>query len=172
MPTKPKSRTISKTKSVENFTLRLDPKLKYLAELAARSQRRSLTSFIEAAIDKELAQTMPPHNNISEAISFKEMDQFLWDVDEVDRFVKLAIYMPSLLSYDEQHLWKLIRENGGVWLGTYINGYFDWDTRQEQYVDIKHLRKCWDDFKAVANGTADESILPTWTHKDPREPKS
>jgi len=38
----------------ETVTIRLDPKLRYLTELAARQQRRTLSSFIEWAIDSAL----------------------------------------------------------------------------------------------------------------------
>ena len=40
----------------EVFAMRLDPKLKYLAEIAARKQRRSLANFIEWALEQALAQ--------------------------------------------------------------------------------------------------------------------
>ena len=38
----------------ETVTVRLAPKLRYLAELAARKQRRTLSSFIEWAIEETL----------------------------------------------------------------------------------------------------------------------
>ena len=38
----------------EVFAMRLDPKLKYLAEIAARKQRRSLANFIEWSMEQAL----------------------------------------------------------------------------------------------------------------------
>ena len=42
-------------KRSEVVTVRLDPKLKYLAELAARKHRRPLSSFIEWAVEQSLS---------------------------------------------------------------------------------------------------------------------
>ncbi len=38
----------------EVFAMRFDPKLKYLAEIASRKQRRSLANFVEWAIEEAL----------------------------------------------------------------------------------------------------------------------
>ena len=40
----------------EVFAMRLDPKLKYLAEIAARKQRRSLANFVEWAMEQALGR--------------------------------------------------------------------------------------------------------------------
>ena len=45
----------------ETVTVRLDPKLRYLAELGARSQRRTVSSFIE----NPLSSTPVPRPTIS-----------------------------------------------------------------------------------------------------------
>jgi hypothetical protein len=37
-------------------TVRLDPKTRYLAELMARKQRRTLSSFVEWAVEQTLGQ--------------------------------------------------------------------------------------------------------------------
>src|SRR2546429_9201408 len=86
----------------ETVTVRLDPKLRYLADLAARKQRRTLSSFIEGAIERALAEV-----KLSGTSTVVEEAPGLWDVDEADRFVKLAFYDESLLTYDEQVIWKL-----------------------------------------------------------------
>ena len=39
----------------ETVTVRLDPKLRYLAELAARKQRRTVSSFIEWAVEQSFS---------------------------------------------------------------------------------------------------------------------
>ena len=44
-----KDRGGSKLNRTETVTIRLDPKLRYLTELAARKQRRTVSSFIEWA---------------------------------------------------------------------------------------------------------------------------
>jgi hypothetical protein len=114
----------------EIVTVRLDPKLRYLVELAARKQRCTLSSFIEWAVEDSLNrfilhQADGSHNSIT----VQEDWSRLWDVDETERFARLAILYPDLLSYREQEIWKLLndsllldpakRRNG--------NGNLEWD---------------------------------------------
>ena len=91
----------------EVVTVRLDPKTRYLAELAARRQRRTLSSYIEWVVAESLVQFMQGEmktNGEDEDING------LWDVDDCDRLVKLALYDKSLLNYREQVLWKRLQE--------------------------------------------------------------
>jgi hypothetical protein len=85
----------------EVVTIRLDPKMRYLAELAARKQRRTLSSFIEWTIERSLKEV-----DLTENFTIADKAHALWDVDECDRFVKLALHDESLLNYREQVLWK------------------------------------------------------------------
>src|SRR5438874_590017 len=86
----------------ETTSIRLDPKLKYLAELAARRQRRSLSSFIEFAIESTLYNVNISEGGFGEApISVANAADLLWDVDEPERFVKLAIHYADVLTYPE-----------------------------------------------------------------------
>ncbi|MGZ8927241.1 MAG: hypothetical protein ACXW04_12900 [Methylobacter sp.] len=102
----------SKLSRSETVTVRLDPKLRYLAQLAARKQRRTLSSFIEWAIEDSLQRVeLYPGSSYNDAPrTVQNETNKLWDVDEVDRFCKLAISYPELLTHEEQRLWKLIKE--------------------------------------------------------------
>src|SRR5262249_44815579 len=93
----------------EIITVRLDPKLRYLTELAARKHRRTLSSFIEWAVAQQPGQVKLNDHSIAE-----EANQ-LWDVDEADRFAKLAFRHPELLTHSEQVLWKLIQGTMTLW---------------------------------------------------------
>lgn len=156
----------------ETVTVRLDPQLRYLAELAARTHRRTLSSYIEWAV-MEALKTEPirpvwlkglevsDHTIGSEA-------EYLWDVDEADRFAKLALRYPSLLTHDEQTLWKLIRENGFLWKGRYDKSSGEWIWRiEEDSLIYERLREHWVTFSAVAKGEQDKSSLPTWVKSKP-----
>ena len=81
-------------------TIRLDPKLRYLTELAARTQRRTVSSFIEWAIAQALGNTALDGGTIA---SHAEV---LWEVDAPDRLAILAQHYPALMTYDEQCAWK------------------------------------------------------------------
>jgi len=94
----------------ETVTVRLDPKLRYLAGLAARKQRRSLSSFIEWVIKESLNTVNIKSNNLNNNKSIAEEASDLWDVNESARFTTLALNHPDLLTYEEQVLWKLIQE--------------------------------------------------------------
>ena len=158
-----KSRGDSSRKS-EVVTVRLDPRLKYLAELAARRQRRPLSSYIEWAIAGSLDRVeagIDPRQ--TESITFADEADALWDVDERDRFVKLALRYPDLLDLEEQRRWKLIRECGLLWRGHYGRPNNEWQwTISEEALIWDRLRKHWDTFSAVARGELAPSELPTW----------
>ena len=148
----------------ETVTVRLDPKLRYLAELAARKQRRTVSSFIEWAVEDSLSRIYLYESNDFNGQynrSIADESSILWDVDEADRFVNLAIKYPELLSHDEQKLWKLIRENGWLWKGNSKSGEWKWKIDIDT-ICYDRLRESWEIFKAVAEGHGDKSTLPTW----------
>jgi len=152
----------------ETVTVRLDPKLRYLAELAARLHRRTLSSYIEWSI-KEALDSEALRNNEGVRDTIGTAAEFLWDVDDADRFAKLALRYPHLLTHEEQVRWKLIRENGYLWKGSYAGRRFEWTwTVDEDSIIYPRLREHWATFCAVADGTAGpDQSLPTWAKTDP-----
>jgi hypothetical protein len=156
----------SKRKS-EVVTVRLDPKLKYLAELAARRQRRTLSSFIECAIEDSLSRLSPADNFHGEEVpTFADKASALWDVDEPDRFAKLALNYPELLDHEEQRIWKLVRENGLLWRGSYAGPEKEWTWKVwESELLWDRLREYWQTFRDVARGDKPLSALPKWAKK-------
>jgi hypothetical protein len=93
------------TPRTEVFGLRMDPKLKYIAELAARKQRRSLAGYVEWAIEEALRKTALSDGSPSTAW---EEAGTLWDLDPTRRLIRLASLHPDLLTYDEQKIhWTL-----------------------------------------------------------------
>ena len=154
----------------ETVTIRLDPKLHYLANLAARRQRRTLSSFIEWAVQNSLGAVMISEGGYQqEPKSIADVANELWDVDGSDRFIKLAIRFPDTLNHEEQILWKLIRENGFVWRGGFnlVTKEWVWKVREEGII-LDRLRQWWETFRAVARGE-DKAALPTWTKTMPEE---
>src|SRR4051794_40960280 len=88
----------------EIVTVRFDPKLKYLAELAARKHRRPLSSYIEWAVEQSLSQVVIQESRDGESLSVADAERTdaLWDLDEPDRIIRLAIRYPDLLTHEEQ----------------------------------------------------------------------
>ncbi|MGD0105291.1 MAG: hypothetical protein ABSC06_14785 [Rhodopila sp.] len=159
-------------KKSEVVTVRLDPKLKYLAELAARKHRRPLSSYIEWAVEQSLSRVFLEDRSDGETVSVADAErmQHLWDLDEPDRVVRLALSYPDLLTHEEQMVWKLVRENGLIWKGRHSGAppEWTWDIKEASVI-WDRLREHWPVFRAVANGTQSATALPRW-QRAPRSP--
>ena len=143
----------------ETVTVRLDPKLNYLCELAARAQRRTKSSFIEWAIENALSAVGIPgerKNGAGELWTIQERSVDLWDVDEPDRFVALVALAPSLLTHDEQMIWKVISTSPFLWRGSWIDDgdeeVWSWNSDKPFNVIFDRLRDNWDSIERVAEG--------------------
>ena len=160
----------------ETVTVRLDPRLRYLAELAARKHRRTVSSFIEWAVEESLKHVILEPGTIDgrrREKTIADVASDLWDVDEPDRFAKLALSYPDMLTHEEQTLWKLIRENGLLWRGRYDEDTAEWTwTIEGPNLIIETLRNNWVVFNSVAQGEAPRSALPKWIDKDPNSKPS
>jgi len=145
----------------ETVTVRLDPKLRYLAELAARKHRRTLSSYIEWTIEESLGRA---HLYANGDTSLADEAGDLWDVDDADRFAKLALRHPDLLTHEEQVRWKLIRENGYLWRGRYTGNDRKWTwTIAEDSLVFERLRQHWPAFCAASASGMGQDDLPTWS---------
>lgn len=138
-------------------SVRLDPKLRYLADLAARQQRRTLSGYIEWAVLDSFSKV-----EIAPSTTLASKSESLWDVFEPDRLVRLGYDYAHLLDFEGQVLWKLIKECGPLW-----KSEDNFDPQNEHLparglIDMTLLTKHWADFKAVASGEADRDILPKY----------
>jgi hypothetical protein len=156
----------------ETVTVRLDPRLRYFAELAARTQRRTLSSFVEWAIEQSLSNIcLEDSKGDFREPSIAGVMPSLWDVDEADRFAKLALRYPETLLHEEQVLWKLIRENGCLWKGQFDQNTNQWTWRVSlENLVFERLRKYWDALCSVAYDDGSKELLPTWTKQKQADP--
>ena len=143
----------------QTVTMRVDPQLRYLTDLAARTQRRTTSGFIEWAIEMAL-------NNVEVGCDEHRLPIFLageamtlWDVDEADRFLKLAIHYPQLLTHDEQVMWKIIKENNSFWDDRYSMGE-TFPNALLMYVNFFKVREYWEALNGIVDGGAEMSDLP------------
>ena len=92
----------------------------------------------------------------------------LWDVDDADRFARLARGFPDLLTHDEQVIWKLIRSCAWFWRGPWTEknpkGVLPWEDGELLF---DRLRDRWLDINAVARGEKARSVLPENPEQDP-----
>ncbi len=104
----------------QTLTIRIAPKTKFTLEMLARKQHRSVTAVIEwltaRAADEEFSyESKFEADGRVETYKSSLLDD-LWDVDEVVRLVHLVDRAPSLMSYDEELLWKIIGLEQGFWI--------------------------------------------------------
>jgi hypothetical protein len=151
MPRKAKGETKG-----EVVTLRLTPRTRYGLELLARQQRRPLSSVAEWAFH-EVFKTESIAPSFGEEKTLKEAVDDLWDPLEPDRLVKLAQKYPSLLTYEEDLIWKVIKEEPSFWLkddglpkGEPLS-ISNWPPTPPQ-PDMKRIRRLWPAIKEAASG--------------------
>lgn len=143
----------------EIIQVRFDPKLRIAAELAAAKERRSLSSLIEWALQRAVPDVMVTTKD-GRPISAAEVAETIWDTEEADRFVKLATQFPELLTYDQQRLWRAMRD---VQLSTSKDGT---PLRYRLFVDdrpkVRAIRKVWPRLK----GMLDAHFFSLHSHAD------
>jgi hypothetical protein len=143
----------------------MSPRIRYLVEIAARAERRTISSILEWCFEEVLAShtdkkpiMVPSYTGVE--IDLDTTASVLWDVDEADRFARLALYAPTLLNYDEAVLWKRIWEHEGFW-------HRDLQVRRTlrdpnellAALDLVVLRAQWDTLQQIATGEVDGSVL-------------
>lgn len=153
----------SKVTRSETVTVRLDPQLRYLAELAARKQRRSLSSYIEWAVEislKEVRLHEGTGYNGDESITVADEAAKLWDVDDSERFIKLAINYPALLTQEEQERWKILSDS--LLLSPAkkrdISGYVLWNNTVLEDKVFPVVRREWTRLLTAHADTADARV--------------
>ena len=152
----------------ETVTVRLDPKLRYLAELAARKQRRTLSSYIEWAIEDSLKSVLLYQGtgyNGDDDVSVAEEAGRLWDVDDAERFLRLAIHYPDLLTHQEQEVWKLVQDSLLLLPAQgRRNGRVSWDFTALEDQVFPAIRRRWPDLM-MAYATGSLSALSEWVER-------
>lgn len=153
----------SKLNRTQVVTVRLDPKLRYFTEIAARRQRRTVSGFIEWAIEEGMKNIIlheDSENNVHD-LSISNEPNRLYDVDESERFARLAILYPQLLNHDEQVLWKIINNSHLMLMGKpHANPSNDWNWALLQDFVFPILYKNWELFVDIAEGREERSKIP------------
>lgn len=109
-----------------SVSLRIDPRIKYGIDLAARIQKRTVTGVVEWAVERALADVKMPidfmvegHHGKPELPApqsvFDAVTDRLWSPDEATRVIRLAFEYPSLLTFEEGLIWESIRLSPPFW---------------------------------------------------------
>lgn len=128
----------------EVVSFRLEPKIKYLVDIAARVQRRSPTNYIEYVLEESLKNV-----EIEKGKSIYDAAQDLWATDEPLRLVKLIINHPNLLTFEEEKISEVLR-----------NYKFDSNNKSDEFsgYDINTIIEDWEIIKDAANGDKRASL--------------
>lgn len=148
----------------ETLTVRMSPRTKYGLELIARSQRRTLASvaewlFVEGMRSQSLTSLQGNPRLVAHVL------EELWDPYEADRLVKLALKYPLLLTYEEDLLWKVIKEIRAFWVPKelpaqlthkemvdVLEGALERRDPQIWEPNLRAIRAQWDGIQAAAKG--------------------
>jgi hypothetical protein len=149
----------------ETVTIRLDPKMNYLAELAARSQRRTKSSLIEAALADALSVIrvdVRPHTNNQTTIG--QIADHVWHVDDPERLKRLVQFAPHLMTYEEQKIWAVIEKNSTFWMGHWksFGGQFEHYIYSTDVINLylPAFEQNWDTIKEIAAGKLAAETIP------------
>lgn len=146
----------------ETVSIRLDPRLNYLCELAARSQRRTKSSYIEAMLDERI-QTQVINKwrepSYGDPETFGDRADVLWNVKESQRLVSLGLIAPELMTFEEQHIWTLIEEHGFFWRGKWVGDTWQYSPSLDSIIR-ERVDERWEDLVAIADGEKSPEILP------------
>ncbi len=158
----------------ETVTIRLDPRLNYLCEIAARVQRRTKSSFIEAVIDEAIHNILLLPRDDPEGLTIGDQADDLWKIREHERLVGLVEIAPHLMTMREQEIWAVICEHGFFWRGKYmqdpdtLDEAWTWQCSPDKLIS-KNVADSWDKIVEIAEGKAESDILPKYAARRPIE---
>lgn len=161
----------------ETVTVRLDPKLNYLCDLAARVNRRTKSSMIEAALAGTLHQILiDPRPTEPPGATIAQLAEELWHIDDVERLRRLARIAPHLMSYEEQKVWSVIANEAFFWFGQWTD--LDHTTQYFAYgadpnrLWVERVREYWPLIQRVATGEEEAKALPHMDRVRPTPPRA
>lgn len=170
----------------EIIQARLDPKLHMAAEIMARSERRTLSSFIEKTIEQSARDTNVKRNlkflwwlenheqyyvgkKTFDEVTVEEAVQDIADEHEAVRFVRFGMYFPELMNIDEKKMYHDIVYTCYFWAHYPYrvednNGKFiktEWSQADAlEGLDKDNLLEYWDRIKHKQIDFSELCILP------------
>ena len=160
----------SKLSRTEIVQVRLEPKLRFAAELGARKLRRTLSSYIEWAIEEATKRThMIAPNDSTSAHSILES---IWNPDNCTRLINLALNFPQFLTFEEENTWHLILNYSKAWAkgDQNLTLYQDNKSLRSEFMkatteEWEQIKSLWPHFLAAGKGDEEaESFLIRKSH--------
>lgn len=92
-----------------SVSFRLEPRVKFAAEILARSQHRSLAGTVEWAISKALAS-----QDVTTGFGTGTLQQLVdrvWSPDDLERVIYLGAHADHLLNHEESCVWVVVKSS-------------------------------------------------------------
>ncbi len=99
----------SKLNKSETVQVRFDPVLKMATEIAAGRERRSLSSFIEWAVEQAVKQSRVTRNHAGEEVSAWDIARECWANEPFNRLMHLAETYPDAMTIRERKIMQAIQ---------------------------------------------------------------
>lgn len=172
---KPKKKVGNQHSRTITVQVRLSPPLRFVAELIARHQRRTVSSLMESLLAEKAASYHLPVVSTEKAqtehylfgerqtqkITAQEVSERLWSGEDADLFAGIALFLPSLLTSEEQALWQVITDIPYFWnhfeihienpAGQIVNKEW-WPLVDYHGLNRERLREHWLLCKAILDG--------------------
>jgi hypothetical protein len=157
MPRQYTPRSANKDLKGRFVTVAFDEKTRFLIEIAARNERRTVSSIINEAVLDYVPRLSHVEFNFPTPLS--SIVEEIWSPIASTRFVLHADRLPSTLTFEEQILWQLIQKDAELWR-TLPNGEeVSRDGNAKNGIKHDLLREKWEQLKERAARIAeDESV--------------
>jgi hypothetical protein len=101
----------------EIIQARLNPKVRFAAELVATYERRTLSSLVESAVEAygKTCKLNLELDGVKTTVSLDELLDKIWSQDEALRFMKTGFIDPELLGIHGYQLWEFILWTDYFW---------------------------------------------------------
>lgn len=137
------------TKKTEALSIRIEPRMRYGLEILSRLQRRAVTGVVEwsiaQAFQNEIARDLQGND-----VAFETALNRLWSPNEPERLLALRFYYPSLLTYEEERLVKVLTTTEVLWSAkepSYRS--FEWDI----------VLPVWEKLKPILQQASERSVI-------------
>jgi len=156
----------AKLNRTEIVYVRLDPMVHQGAQLAAARERRTVSSFIECAVEERLKVI----SSGMEGRSIWNVIEEIWHPEPAVRFANLAFRYPHLLSHSELQLWEIVCNRGYFWMGAWGPDHsWSWYCVPQSLI-ANRLIEHWLTLARIQAGELDESALPRIQGEPPASP--
>jgi hypothetical protein len=138
------------------WSMKISPRLKYLAGLAARAQGKTLSGYVEATLEKsfegiKITDDQEGYNSEPKpGKTLAELAEALYPGTEAGRFIALVHTAPWLFDDGESRLLRILQHSD----------YFAPLSKGARILNSNRIQEHWTILAAIRDGEADIDILP------------